>query len=77
MIDISIFDLALGFAILTIPLLVFIYYRIRLVKDMFISLARMIAQLSLVALYMEWIFDMNNPWINSLWVFIMILVGAS
>lgn len=76
MIDISIFDLALGFTILAIPLLVFIYFRIRLVKDMFISLARMIVQLSLVALYMEWIFDMNNPWINSLWVFIMILVGA-
>ena len=76
MIDIGLLDLALGFTILALPLMVFLYYRIRLIKDMFVSVARMIIQLSLVALYMEWIFDMNNPWINSLWVFIMIFISA-
>ncbi|GAA4834582.1 ABC transporter permease [Algivirga pacifica] len=33
-------------------------------------------QLGLVALYLEWIFTLNNPWINTLWVGIMILVGV-
>jgi putative ABC transport system permease protein len=52
------------------------HYRIRLIKDMFVSTARMVIQLALVAVYMEWIFDKNNAWINSLWVIIMVLVGA-
>ncbi len=76
MVDIKIFDLALGFAILAIPLLVFLYFRVRMVSDLFISIGRMIAQMFLVALYLDWIFEMNNPWINSLWVFIMVLIGA-
>ncbi len=74
--EIGILNLMLGSAILIVPLMVFLYYRIRLVKDLFISVFRMILQLFLVALYLELIFDMNNPWINSLWVLIMIIVGA-
>jgi putative ABC transport system permease protein len=35
----------------------------------------MIVQLLLVALYLEWIFDLNNAWINLLWVTVMIFVG--
>lgn len=76
MIDIGIADLLLGLTILSVPLLLFLYYRVRLVGDLFISLARMIVQLLLVALYLEFIFEMNNPWINSLWVFLMIVIGA-
>ncbi len=76
MTDIGIFNLTLGFTILAIPVLVFHYYRVRMVKDLFISVARMVVQLFLVAVYLEWIFEINNPWINSLWVFIMVLIGA-
>ena len=74
--DIGLFDLAIGFSILAVPLMVFLYYRVRLVKDLFVSVVRMVLQLFLVAVYLEWIFDMNNPWINSLWVVIMIFIGA-
>jgi putative ABC transport system permease protein len=76
MADIRLIDLLLGFAILTVPLLVFLYYQVRMVSDLFISTARMVAQLFLVALYLEWIFEMNNAWINSLWVLVMVLIGA-
>ncbi len=76
MVEIGLPDLLIGFVILAVPLLVFLYYRIRLVTDMFISISRMVAQLFLVAIYLELIFEMNNPWINSLWVFAMVLVGA-
>jgi putative ABC transport system permease protein len=74
--DIGLPALFLGFSILIIPLLVFLYYRVRLVNDLFFSVVRMVIQLFLVALYLELIFDMNDPWINSLWVLIMILIGA-
>jgi putative ABC transport system permease protein len=74
-IDIKIIDLALGFLILVIPVLFFIYYRVKVVKDVFISVGRMILQLFLVAMYLEWIFDKNSAWINILWVAVMIFVG--
>lgn len=76
MINIKIRDLLLGFSILAIPVLIFSYYRVKLNRDLIISVLRMIVQLFLVALYLEWIFEKNNAWINSLWVFLMVLVGG-
>ncbi len=74
-IDIKLLDLALGFVIMLIPIFFFFYYRVKIVKDLFISMGRMIIQLMLVALYLEWIFDKNSAWINILWVAVMIFVG--
>lgn len=74
-IDIEILDLAIGFIILVIPFFFFIYYKVKVIKDAFISVGRMILQLMLVAMYLEWIFEMNNAWINILWVTVMIFVG--
>ncbi len=74
--DITLWDLALGLSMLGIPLLIFLYYRIKLIKDLFVSTVRMILQLLLVAAYLEWIFERNNPWINSLWVLVMVMVSA-
>jgi len=76
MIDIKLPDLLLGFIILVLPIMVFFYYQVRLVKTLFISVIRMILQLGLVAVYLELIFEMNNAWINTLWVFIMVFVSA-
>lgn len=74
--DIGLWELCWGFGILLIPLFVFLYYRVRLVQDMFLSLVRMIVQLLLVAVYLEWIFEMNDPWINAFWVLFMVFIGA-
>jgi len=74
--DINIWDLALALTTLSIPMLIFLYYRIKLVKDLFVSMIRMVLQLMLVAVYLEWIFNRNNAWINSLWVLVMVLVSA-
>jgi putative ABC transport system permease protein len=75
-IDIQLIDLALGFLILIIPIFLFLYYRVGVVKDTLISILRMILQLMLVAAYLEWIFDRNSAWINTFWVLIMISVGV-
>lgn len=74
--DINIWDLLLGFSILIIPFSVFLYYRIRLINDLIVSVLRMAVQLFLVAVYLEWIFDKNNALINSLWVLMMVIIGA-
>lgn len=74
--DISLVNLIIGFSVLLIPVAIFLYYKVRLIKDMLISTLRMVVQLSLVAVYMEWIFKLNNAWLNSAWVIIMISVSA-
>jgi len=74
-VDIGLLDLALGFLMMLIPIAFFLYYKVKVVSDMLISLVRMVIQLMLVAVYLEWIFDKNNAWINLLWVFVMIIVG--
>jgi putative ABC transport system permease protein len=74
--NISLWELAFGFILLVIPILFFLIYRIKIIKDVLISVMRMVIQLTLVAVYLEWIFDINNAWINVLWVTLMIAVGV-
>ncbi|HNQ69372.1 MAG TPA: ABC transporter permease [Bacteroidales bacterium] len=74
--DIELLNLIIGFSVMIIPIAIFLYYRVRLVKDLLISSLRMIVQLALVAVYLEWIFKLNNAWINSAWVIVMILISA-
>lgn len=74
--DISWVNLALSFIILLIPLAGFWYYRVGLTRSTLIAVARMVIQLSAVAVYLEFIFEQNNALLNSAWVLIMILVGV-
>lgn len=74
--DISILNLALGFLLMLIPIAGFIYFRVKIIKETLISVVRMIIQLSLIAVYLEYIFEWNNAWINSVWVVAMVTVGA-
>jgi len=74
--DISLWNLILAFLSMAIPFLIFRHYDLKLNKDLLIGMVRMVLQLSLVAVYLEWIFVLNNAWINSLWVLIMVLIGA-
>jgi putative ABC transport system permease protein len=74
--DIGLWNLLLAFVGMAIPLFVFYYFKLKVIKDMLVGMIRMVVQLFLVAVYLEWIFKLNSAWINSLWVLIMILVGA-
>lgn len=74
--DISIWELASGLLLFIIPIAFFYFYKIWIIKDVLIGLVRMLIQLSMVALYLEWIFELNNAWLNILWVMVMIMVGV-
>ncbi len=76
-IDIQLFDLGLAFLIMVIPISFFLYFRVKIVKSVLIALVRMLVQLSLIAVYLDKIFDLNNVYINTAWVFVMIVVGVS
>lgn len=69
-------DLALGFLLLAIPLLIFAYYKTGMSRPALIAVARMTVQLLLVGLYLQYIFDLNSPVINLLWVALMIIIAS-
>ncbi|GAB4281861.1 MAG: ABC transporter permease [Marinilabiliales bacterium] len=74
--NISYENVILGYAILAIPIFIFLYYKTQMLKDLIISVLRMTLQLAFVALYLEYIFKWNNAYINSAWVIVMIVASA-
>ncbi len=75
-VDISIWKLLISMTAMVLPTAFFLYYRVKVVNSVLIGTVRMIIQLSLMALYLEWIFELNNAVINAAWVLIMIFVGV-
>ncbi|MCD4680524.1 MAG: ABC transporter permease, partial [Bacteroidales bacterium] len=74
--DISWVDLFLGYTLLIIPLAIFWYYKSGLVLNTIISVLRMTIQLFLVGLYLKYLFELNNAWVNVGWVLIMIIIST-
>lgn len=74
--DISLLDLALGYLLIIIPIVVFAYYKTGLVKDTIIAFVRMTIQLFLVGFYLKYVFEWNYWWLNLSWGILMILVAT-
>ncbi len=73
--DMSWGALAAVFALLAAPVIILRWADVPLVRQMITTTGRMTVQLVLVALYLEFIFQLNNVWINSGWVLIMIVIA--
>lgn len=76
-VDIAWWQLAVFSIILCIPLAVSRIYQLALSKEILISVGRMTLQLILVGTYLEYLFKLNNLWINLIWLLFMITIGAS
>lgn len=74
--QISYENLALGYLLIVIPLLIFRYYQVNLIRTTLIAVLRMSVQLMLVAVYLEFIFELDHPLLNLGWIVIMIIVDA-
>ena len=68
---ISNYRLALFTIILIIPILIDKYLDTKFLKSTFISAGRMVIQLILVGFYLTYVFDLNNIFLNILWILIM------
>ena len=53
--------------ILIFPVAIFRFLRLRLTTELLISMVRMAVQLGLVALYLEYIFRLDNFAVNAAW----------
>lgn len=75
-IDISYLSLGIGLLLLSIPLFYIWKFKTGLLRATLIGTARMIVQLFFIGIYLKYLFLWNNPWINFLWVIVMILVAS-
>ena len=62
--------------LLLVPIYFLHRYKTGLVKATIVGALRMVVQLFLIGMYLKYLFLWDNPWINFLWVFIMVYVAT-
>lgn len=73
--DISIWALAGYYALFIIPFGLMLWLRIPIIRKTLLAVIRMTVQLLFVGFYLQIVFKLNNPWINGLWLVVMLLVA--
>ncbi|MCL7419443.1 MAG: iron export ABC transporter permease subunit FetB [Methylobacter sp.] len=73
--DIALPRMALLYGLCLLPWLLLWLTGLRLSRDIGIGILRMSIQLVLVGIYLKALFDLNNPWLNGLWILLMLLVA--
>ena len=73
--DIGTLGLLLGYLLLLFPLAFILFYRVKLLKPLTISVVRLTVQLLLVGLYLQLVFKLNAWWLNILWLVVMLAVA--
>lgn len=74
--DISITALIFTFLLLVIPLSIMYYFRLGLIRNTLISVGRMAVQLFLMGIYLKYLLEWNIPWLNAVWVGVMVIVAS-
>lgn len=74
-IQLSWWQLAIGFTILVIPAGILWKFKTGLNKKLALATFRMTLQLLFVGYYLEYLFEYDNPWINVGWILIMVIVA--
>ncbi|MDA0127614.1 ABC transporter permease [Vibrio sp. MarTm2] len=64
-------------ATLLVPLAINYYYQLGIAKDTAIGVLRMGIQLTLVGVYLEFLFQLDSMTVNLLWLVVMIMIGSS
>lgn len=75
-IDISYLSLGIGLLLLLIPLFYIWKFKTGLLQATLVGTVRMIVQLFFIGIYLKYLFILNSPWINFLWVIVMIFVAS-
>jgi len=74
--DITLFGLIINYLLLLIPIFIFYWIRLGLIKDTIIAIVRMSIQLFLVGFYLKYLSEWNNMFVNIAWALIMIFVAS-
>jgi putative ABC transport system permease protein len=74
-IDISLPRMAVLFGIVLVPWLALGWIGLRLSGAIGLGLLRMTLQLGLIGVYLKTLFTLNNPWLNGLWILVMLVAA--
>lgn len=74
--DLSWAALAICSLLLLAPLFLTIHLRLGLANDIVVAVTRMTIQLALAGLYLGYLFRWDLPWLNLLWLAVMILAAS-
>jgi putative ABC transport system permease protein len=72
---ISVLGVVAMYVLLTIPFGIILWARLPMFGQAIISVVRMSVQLLFVGVYLQVVFRLNNPWLNILWLLVMIAVA--
>jgi putative ABC transport system permease protein len=75
-VDISILNLCFGISLIIIPIIIFRFYKVNLIKSSIIATIRMCLQLSFIAIYLGYIFELNSKLLNCAWVIAMLIISS-
>ena len=75
MVDLDIISTFSMYILLLIPIGIFLWLNLGLVRETLIAAARMTIQLLLVGVYLKYIFQINNALVNLVWVLIMMIAA--
>ena len=73
--DIELPRMALLYGLCLLPCLLLWLLGLRMKRDIGISIVRMSIQLALVGIYLKMLFELNQPWLNGLWILMMLVVA--
>jgi putative ABC transport system permease protein len=74
--EISTLALVICFFMLLVPLVLSLVFKLQIIRSMFMAIIRMAIQLFLMALFLKYLFQWNNPWINIAWLIVMVIVAT-
>ncbi|MDF7807338.1 ABC transporter permease [Pontiellaceae bacterium B12219] len=75
MVEMDILSTVSMYALLLIPIGIFIWLQLGLVKETILAAIRMTVQLVLVGLYLKYVFQLNNGFVNLVWVAVMMVAA--
>ncbi|NLK41468.1 MAG: ABC transporter permease [Planctomycetes bacterium] len=73
--SISAWGIVAMYCLLAIPFGVLLWARLSILGQAALSIIRMSVQLLFVGIYLEVVFRLNNPWLNLLWLLVMVAVA--
>lgn len=68
--------MVVGLLLMGIPLYFFRVFGVRQIRSTVIAVVRMVVQMFLIGLYLRYLFEWNSPFVNILWVLIMVVVAS-
>jgi len=74
-VDLSTTGMIMAYLVLIIPLGIIMWQKVPIAGRVLIAIVRMTLQLLLVGLYLQFVFKLDNAWLNGFWVLVMIGVA--